>query len=271
MRLKNLTPAHVRGFYRERLDAGLAPATVRKMHVVLHKALDQAVADGLIPRNATDAVKVPRSEREEIKPLTAEEANRLMETARGDRLEALYVLAIHTGLRQGELLALRWEDIDLEGGKLRVRRTLTYAGGRHSFSEPKTKKSRRTVRLSATAVSALRDHLGRQIGEMERLGSLYQPGRLVFAGETGGIVTPSNLRNRAFARLLKRAGLPSTTRFHDLRHTCATLLLSKNVNPKIVSELLGHSSIAVTLDTYSHVLPDMQEKAAQAIEDALRS
>lgn len=271
LKLKNLTPAHVRGFYREKLDAGLAPATVHKMHVVLHKALDQAVADSLIPRNATDAVKVPRIDREEIKPLTAEEANRLMEAASEDRLEAIYVLAVRTGLRQGELLALKWEDLDLEEGTLRVRRTLTYAGGKHSLSEPKTKKSRRTVRLTSGAVAALRHHLKRQMGEMDRLGSLYKPGGLVFASETGGIINPSNLRNRSFARLLRRAGLSGQgVRFHDLRHTCATLLLSKNINPKIVSEMLGHATIAITLDTYSHVLPTMQKSAIRALEEALK-
>ncbi len=151
-------------------------------------------------------------------------------------------------------------------GTLRVRHTLTCAGGKHSLSEPKTKKSRRTVRLTPGAVAALRGHLGRQVGEMDRLGSLYRPGGLVFAIEVGGIINPSNLRNRHFARLLERAGLPKI-RFHDLRHTCATLLLSRNVNPKIVSEMLGHANIAITLDTYSHVLPDMQEKA---LEEALQ-
>ena len=270
MKLKSLTPAHVRGFYREKLDAGLAPATVHKMHAVLHKALDQAVADGLIPRNAADALKLPRIDREEIAPLTAEEANRLIEAARGDRLEALYVLAIHTGLRQGELLALNWKDLDLEAGTLQVRRTLTRRGGKHFLAEPKTKKSRRTVRLTVGAIAALQDHLKRQMEEMDRLGSLYKPGGLVFANEIGGIFNPSNLRNRSFARLLMRAGLSAETRFHDLRHTCATLLLSRNVNPKIVSEMLGHANIAITLDTYSHVLPDMQEKAAKALEEALR-
>ena len=105
---------------------------------------------------------------------------------------------------------------------------------------------------------------------MERLSSFYKPGGLVFVNEIGGIVNPSNLRNRSFARILMRAGLSADTRFHDLRHTCATLLLSRNVNPKIVSEMLGHANIAITLDTYSHVLPDMQEKAAKALEEALR-
>lgn len=271
LKLKALTPAHVRNLYRDRLDFGLAPATIHKLHTCLHKALAQAVADGLVPRNAADSLKLPRIDREEIDPLTAVEANRLIEAAEeaGDRLSALYVLAIHTGLRQGELLALKWEDLDLEAGTLRVRRTLTRTKGTYSTGEPKTKKSRRTVRLTTAAVAALRGHLERQLEEMDRLGSLYRSGGLVFANETGGIVNPSNLRNRSFAKLLKRACLPADTRFHDLRHTCATLLLSRNVNPKVVSEMLGHATIAITLDTYSHVLPDMQEKAAHALEEAL--
>jgi integrase len=138
------------------------------------------------------------------------------------------------------------------------------------LGEPKTKKSRRSISLTAAAVKALRSHLSRQLEEIERMGSLYRPGGLVFANEIGGIFNPSNLRNRSFARLLKSAGLPPSTRFHDLRHTCATILLSKNVNPKIVSEMLGHSSIAITLDTYSHMLPSMQRSAIRALEDALR-
>ena len=141
------------------------------------------------------------------------------------------MLAVHAGLRQGELLALKWEDLDLEAGTLRVRRTLTYAGGKHSLAEPKTKKSRRTVRLTAGSVTTLRGHLERQVGEMDRLGPLYRPGGLVFANEVGGIINPPNLRNRSFARLLERAGLPKI-RFHDLRHTCATLLLSATSTPR---------------------------------------
>ena len=172
-------------------------------------------------------------------------------------------------MRQGELLALKWDDVDLERGVLRVRRTLTHADKAYVLGEPKTSKSRRTIRLTTSAVTALRAHLSRQLEETERLSSLYQPGGLIFATETGSIINPSNLRNRSFKPLLKKAGLPPI-RFHDLRHTCATLLLSKDVNPKVVSEMLGHSSISVTLDIYSHLLPDMQEKAAKALEEALQ-
>jgi integrase len=269
LQLKDLMSAQVRWFYRERLDSGLAPATIYKVHSVLHKALNRAVSDGLIPRNAAAGLELPRITREEINPLSGEEARCLLDEVRGDKLEALYVLAISTGMRQGELLALKWDDVDLERGLLRVRRTLTRQHSAFTFSEPKTKKSRRTIRLTEGALQALRTHLSYQLVKMERMGSLYRPSSLVFANEVGGIINPSNLRNRSFARLLKRAGLPPSTRFHDLRHTCATLLLSRNVNPKVVSEMLGHSSIAITLDTYSHVLPTMQESAIRALEDAL--
>jgi integrase len=269
IKLKDLSPAHAKWFYRDRLDSGLAPATVHKLHVVLHKALKAAVADGLVPRNVTAELKPPRITREEINPLDAEQARRLLETAHGDRLEALYVLALNTGMRQGELLALKWDDVDLERSLVRVRRTLTRSDKGFVLGEPKTKKSRRTIRLTAGAVHALRGHLSRQLEEMERMRSLYEPGGLIFATETGTIINPSNLRNRSFKLLLRRARL-RPIRFHDLRHTCATLLLSKDVNPKVVSEMLGHSSVSLTLDIYSHLLPDMQEKAVSAMEDVLR-
>src|SRR5215204_2329505 len=130
-------------------------------------------------------------------------------------------------------------------------------------------RASRSVRLTGVATDALRGHLERQLAEMERMSSLYQPGVLIFATESGTIINPSNLRNRSFKPLLRRAGLRQI-RFHDLRHTCATLLLSKNINVKVVSEMLGHSSISVTLDIYSHLLPDIQEKAVEALEEMLR-
>ena len=130
-------------------------------------------------------------------------------------------------------------------------------------------KATTKLRLTEGAVEALREHLTRQLEEMERVGSLYRPAGLVFANEVGGIINPSNLRNRSLKALLKRAGLPPI-RFHDLRHTCATLMFSQNVNPKVASEMLGHSTIAITLDTYSHVLPNMQQSAVRALEEALK-
>ncbi len=248
-KLSKLTAMHVQRFYRDRLDTGLAPATVHKCHTVLHKALKQAVEWNLVPRNVADAVKAPRpAPRKEMRALSPEEARRLLEAARDDRLETLYVLAVSTGMREGELLGLKWADVDLETEALRVRRTLTRHGGKVALGEPKTKKSRRTVRLTPRAAEALKRHRARQAEEKLKVGSLYEDQGLVFAGEGGGLVNPSNLRQRSFLPLLKRAGLAGIT-FHDLRHTCASLLFQRNVHPKFVQELLGHASIVITLDT----------------------
>jgi integrase len=268
VKLKNLTPAHVRGLYREKPQAGLSPRTVQYIHVTLHKALKQAAQDGLIARNATEAVKAPQVRRQEIRPLSAAQVKVFLETACEDRLEALIVLAIHTGLRQGELLGLKWEDVDLEDGTLRVRRTLATAKGGPVLMAPKTKSSRRSVKLTQGAMDALRSHLKGQLQEIDGAGSLWQENGLVFASEIGEFLDRRYLTSRRFKALLERAQLPEI-RFHDLRHTCATLLLSSNVNPKIVSEMLGHATIAITLDTYSHVLPNMRDQAAAAMEEAL--
>src|SRR3712207_985039 len=159
LKLKDLNPVHVRTFYREKLNSGLSAATVRKMHSVLRKALKQAVLDGLVPRNVCEAVKPPKVERKEITPLDRQQAKMLLEAASGDRLEALYVLAVHTGMREGELLGLKWEDVDLERGTLRLRHALVREGGRTVLGDLKTPKSRRSVRLTGTAADALRGHL----------------------------------------------------------------------------------------------------------------
>ena len=268
IRVKNLTPTHVRGLHREKLDAGLAPATVRKIHSTLHKALSQAVSDGLIPRNAA-VIKAPRPDPEEMHPLSADEASALLKAAHGERFEALYVLAITTGLRRGELLGLRWRDADLEQGVLRVGRALVREGGRYRPGETKTKRGHRSIRLPSRAVSALGAHRKRQLEERMRLAGLYEDHDLIFATQKGTPLNPEKLVKRCFKPLLKRAGLPEV-RFHDLRHTCATLLLGRGVHPKLVQELLGHATIAMTLDTYSHFLPSMGDQTARAMEDALR-
>jgi integrase len=221
-----------------------------------------------VQRNVADTVTPPKPAQKEICALSVGDTRRLLEAAGGDRLEALYVLAVHTGMRQGEMLALRWQDVDMENAIVSVSRTLTRSGGRVVFGEPKTKKSRRSIRLTSQAVEALRSHPERQLRDMEIIGDCYQDQGLVFATDTGGPINPSNLRQRNFAPLLKRAGLPHM-RFHDLRHTCATLLLSRGVHPKFVQELLGHATIAITLDTYSHVMPSMGDATARAMEDAL--
>lgn len=268
VKLKALTPAHVRSLHREKLDAGLTPATVRKIHSTLHKALSQAVSDGLMPRNAA-AVKAPRPAPEEMRPLSEAEARAFLEVAResGDRFEPLYVLAITTGLRRGELLGLRWDDADLERGTLRVGRGLVREGGRYTLGETKTKRGRRLVNLTARTLNALKTHRKRQLEERVRLSGLHEDRGLIFSTRVGTPLNPENLVKRSFKPLLEKAGLPEI-RFHDLRHTCATLLLGRGVHPKLVQELLGHATIAMTLDNYSHYLPSMGDQASGAMGDA---
>lgn len=266
-KLKTLNPSDVQRFYRVKLDSGLSSATVHKLHVLLHKALKQAERWGLVPRNVANDVDPPKVHKEEIRPLTNEQARKLLNTVKGDRLEALYVVAVQCGLRQGELLALRWEDVDLEARTLQVRRTITRDGGKHTVGSAKTAKGSRTVKLTRDATEALQEHLERQLAEIDKAGDKWQENGLVFCTGKGTLINPTNLRRRSLAPLLQQAGLPAIT-FHQLRHTAATILLLKNVNPKVVSEMLGHATIAITLDTYSHVLPNMQHSAVAAMEEA---
>jgi integrase len=269
IKLKALTPDHVRHLYREKLDSELAPRSVLHIHRTLSKALKQATNDGLIPRNAAASVKPPQARREEMQPLSTDQVRTFLDTVKGDRLEALYVLAVTSGLRQGELLALKWEDVDLEGTNptLEVRRSLSETRGRRSFVTPKSGRGRH-LRLSRRAMSALRVHRKRQLEERVRKAGLWEDHGLIFPSEVG---TPMSGRNlyRAFKIRVKRASLPQTLRFHDLRHTCATLLLRQGINPKFVQELLGHADISLTLNTYSHVLPDMGDAAAGGMDAAL--
>ena len=268
-KLSALTPAHVQALYRAKLDEGLAPKSVKHCHTTLHRALKQAVRWGLVPRNAAAEADPPRVRTPEMRPLSPTQARTLLDAARGNRLEALYVLAVTTGMRQGELLGLGWEDVDPEARTVRVRRTLTLAKGGPHLTEPKTPKSRRQIRLTSGAVVALERYQERQEAEGARRGPGWNAQGLVFCTRRGTPIRRDNLHDKHWKPLLGRAGLPDI-RFHDLRHTCATLLLTKGVHPKIVSEMLGHSSFAITLDTYSHVIPGLGDAAANAMEDALK-
>src|SRR5215210_7912298 len=249
VKLKNLTPAHVRSFYGEKSRSGLSAATVKKMHVVLHRALSQAVTDGLIPRNAAHCVRTPRvsAPGEEIKPLNLEECAAFLRAARGERLEALYVLALHCGLREGELLALRWEDADLDSNKpaLHVRRTLTRGeDGRGFVIGSSTKSGRgRRVRLTQRAVAALKDHRKRQLEERMRLAGLWQDRDLIFPNETGSIFNPSNLRNRSFKRIKERSGVREDLCFHDLTAGCDDIDLRTRCMHKRLSNFSAKPSV----------------------------
>ncbi|MER3401403.1 MAG: site-specific integrase [Thermoflexus sp.] len=259
--LAKLSPVHVQGLYADLERAGVSPRMRQFTHAVLHRALNQAVKWRLVSHNACDAVDRPRVPRKEVRTLDAEQARRLLEAARGDRLEALCVLALTTGMRQGELLGLQWEDVDLKAGTVSVRRTLLELNGKLAPGETKSGRPRR-VDLPDIAVEALREHRKRMLAE-------GHPGPWVFCDTRGGPIRRNNIIRRWFKPLVRRAGLPDI-RFHDLRHTAATLLLRLGVHPKVVQERLGHSQIGVTLDTYSHVLPSMQKEAARKLDAIFR-
>ena len=268
-KLRALRLEDVEGLYRSMSASGLSSATVRYVHAVLRRALRQAVVRGLVSRNVAEGASLPRVGQKDAQSFTPEEARRFLQAASGDRLGALYVLAVTCGCRQAELLGLRWEDVDLGAGRLTVRRQVQRSrDGSGMIVGPTKNKKSRTIRLGTVAIEALRAHRERQAGEVTRAGGLWGDPGLVFASTIGTVLDPSNVVGRSFKPLLRRAGLPEI-RFHDLRHACATLLLSEGVPVKVVQEVLGHSSVSVTMDVYSHVLPDMQEKAAAAMDGLL--
>ena len=266
--LERLTPQHVQALLNQKLREGLKPKTVRYLRGTLRTALNEAVRWGLIGRNAAALVDGPKVERFPIKPFTPEEARRLLEAVRGDRLEALYSVALTMGLRQGEALGLTWKDIDLDVGYMRISKQLQRIHGSPQLVEPKTDRSRRTLAMPPMISRALRDHFDRQQLERGRAGEQWRNGGLVFTTPIGTALDGTAV-TKEFHRVLDRAGLPQR-RFHDLRHSCATLLLVQGVSPRVVMDVLGHSQIGLTMNTYSHVIPDMQRDAARRMQDLLQ-
>jgi integrase len=268
VQLSKLTPQQVQAFYARKLNEGASASTVAYMHGVLAHALYDALRLGLLHRNVCDVVDAPRVLRREIHPLTEEQMRTLLAAAEGDRLQAPYVLALSTGMRRSELAALHWDAVDVDDAVVHVRANLQKVPGGGARRKPKTKHSRRTIALTAAAVEALRRHRLRQAEERLRLGPVWADPDVVFPNTVGNLFDPDHLVHREFKPLLRRSGLPDI-HFHDLRHTCATLLLARGVNPKVVSEMLGHASIAITLGTYGHVLPHMQKQAAALMDEML--
>lgn len=266
--LARLQPSHLDRLYQRRLDAGMSPTSVHHLHMVLHAALATAGRRGLVARNVAQLVDPPRMARRDMSVLSPAQARALVEAARGGPLEALLTTALATGMRKGELLALRWRDVDLDRGTLAVTGTLQRTAAGLVISETKTAKSRRQVELSAVAVQALRRHRAAQTERRLLAGREWNDHGLVFPSTLGKPQDGSHLLYGQFHPLLKAAGLP-VIRFHDLRHTAATLMLGRGVHPKIVSEMLGHATVAITLDLYSHVTPTMQRQAAQVLDDLL--
>jgi integrase len=266
--LAKLSPQNVQALYAAKLEAGLSTTTVHHIHAALHLALESAVSLDLVARNVTDRVTAPKMRRHEMEVLSPKQSRTLLNAISGDELEALYVLALTTGMRQGELLALKWRDIDLDAEWLRIHATVRKLRGAFIYAPPKTKRSRRGVALTTMAIEALKRHGVRQAEAKAIVGPAWQDNDLVFADAVGGPLEGRHVLRHYFRPLLQAAGLPPI-RFHDLRHTTATLLLAQGIHPKVVSEMLGHTTIGITLDTYSHVLPEMQREAATSLDQLL--
>ena len=259
-------------FYSSLSEKGLSPRTIRFTHSVLASAFKQAVRWRMLAHNPCDSVELPRKAGKEMQSLTPAEATCFLKEAASDRWFALFVLALATGLRPSEYFGLKWSDVDLEHGLVTVQRSLiwrSYKSGDWYFGETKTPRSRRRIPLPASVVRALSEHRRRQAEERLKAGPAYQNLDLVFATGEGQPLIRLNVIQKHFKPILKRAKLPETLRLYDLRHTCATLLLAANENPKVVSERLGHSYITLTMDIYSHVLPDMQQEASEKLEKML--
>jgi integrase len=238
--LSRLTAQQVQSLYAAKLAEGLSPTTVKYIHVTIHRALREAQRLDLVQRNVATLVSPPRPRRPEMHILTPDQARRFLKVVEGDRLEALYVLALTTGMRQGELLGLHWRDVDLEQHQLRIRYSLRHRKEGFTFSEPKTARSRRQIALTSTAVTALISHRKRQEQEKQVAGPGWADMDLVFCREDGTPMDGVQVLRLRFSRLLDTAGLPSI-RFHDLRHTAATIFFLRGIHPKVVSEMLGRS------------------------------
>ena len=264
-RLDSLRPPDIQKAYAALSADGLSAAGVAQAHRTLHVALERAVDWGLIGRNPCDAVKPPRAHTREIEPLTAEQAHILFDSTQDDRDHALWVFLCTTGLRAGEALGLRWKDVDLDDRTVRVTQTVQRQNGKGIvFSTPKSASSRRLVSMIDLAVDALRRHRTQQKEWRLQMGKNWHDNGLVFPSDQGLPQDSTRVLYR-FHKALERAGLPKR-RQHDLRHTAATLMLEEGVHPKVVQDMLGHSTYTLTMNTYSHVAPSMQRDATDKLD-----
>ena len=265
--LDRLRPSHVDAFVVELRGKGLAESSVRSVYTVLRSVLDSAVRDGALGKNPAAVVKRPRVTHQEAAHLTAGQVRTLLEKAAKSRYRNLFELPVNTGMRRGEGLALRWADVDHDGNVIRVRGTMSRVGGDLVVTAPKTAKSRRVVPMSADVARLLRRHRLDQQQERLRAGSQWTDTGYVFATEFGQPCDPRNAL-RSFKAAAKSAGLPPTIGLHTLRHSAATVMLTGGVPIKVVSDVLGHSSIAITGDTYGHVTEDVARDALTSLSAA---
>jgi integrase len=273
MPLQKLETRHIQQLVSDMCVAGSAPGTVKGVYKILNTAFKDAVAWKLLKANPCQGVKLPREKQDEVAALDEEQTQALLDAVKGTKLAGLVPVALATGLRRGELLALRWSDIDFERGQLHVRHTVIYVNGvGFQETEPKTKSSRRTVKLAGFALDALHEHrkaqLAQRLEQQVQAGDKWQDKDLVFCGKNGGYMAFSTLNYR-FKKLLAHIEESDGVHFHSLRHSCATLLIRLGAHPKLVQEVLGHSSIKTTMDKYGHVLPGMQDDAMSALDRRL--
>lgn len=265
--ISKLTTIQLQSFINSLSEEGLSSATVKKIYEVIRNSLEHAVDFELISKNPTLKIKLPKANKKEMNVWDEEEVNRFLKVAKEDPAYIVFYLALTTGMRQGELLGLRWKDLNLEKGLLNIKQTLSH-DGKTFLSGAKTKSSLRTINLSLSSIKVLITRKLTVSKEKLSLGPIYQDFDLVACTQHGTPLNPANIR-RTIKRLIKMAEVPEI-RFHDLRHTHATLLLSNGVHVKVISERLGHSNIKVTLDTYSHVLPSMQEEVARKLDEIIK-
>ena len=268
VKLKDLRTDQIQALINAETEKGTSPRMVRYIHSVLRRALNIALKWGMIIRNPAPSVTLPKLKRKEMKTLNDSQVRVFLSAAKGLRYEALFWMAVSTGLREGELFGLRWSDLDWEKKHLRVQRQLQRIQGKGMvFTEPKTASGKRMIVLSTATISKLREQYDHLQQERITSGDKWRENDLMFPSTHGTPMDPSNMY-KDFKDTLKMADLPDI-RFHDLRHTAATLMLQQGTHPKIVQERLGHSDISLTLNTYSHVLPSMQEEAAEKMDEIL--
>jgi integrase len=272
--LADLRPHHIQAYYVEALKSGrtdgtggLSPRTVAYHHRILSEALEQAVRQNLLVRNPAKMVDPPRPKRAEIGMLAAEDIRRFLQAAAESEYFGLLVAALYTGARLGELLALQWRNVDLDKRTMTITHTLYRTGSEWHLKEPKSARSRRQIVMPASLASNLLEHRKTLEAERAAMGGVLTAEDFVF-GQLNGKPRDERSVNRGFDRVLRNAGLRHI-RFHDLRHTHASLLLKAGVHPKVVSERLGHGSVSFTLDVYSHVMPGLQESAAVKLEELI--
>ncbi|HEX3047318.1 MAG TPA: site-specific integrase [Bacillota bacterium] len=254
---------------KKRKEKTLSPATIRRMHIIISEALEQALKEGIIIRNPAKATKPPKVEKKEARYLSPDELRSFLGTIKDDRWYPAIITALNTGCRLGELVALKWENVDLEKGVIFIKEAVSWVrqeiGWALTFHPPKSQKGLRNIPLPTEAIKVLKAHRKKQNQEKIKLGEAYTDSdrHFVFTWEDGRLVDPLYL-SKHFSKLIKKYGL--SLNFHGLRHSYATALLEAGEHPKVVQELLGDSTISVVLDTYSHVLPGLKERAASKLD-----